>query len=249
MEFWKMNGAGNDFIVVDDRRNAVPDHRWPELARTPVPPAVSPSAPTASWSVIAACSAAAIIGCWFLQLTTEAPWGRCAATAPAVSAATATKTAWPARCSGWRPPRAWSPAGASISGSTGCRLNDPCPYPAGRPRGGRRRRTYRLCLSWSWATPGIPHAAVPDHGSGARRSRTALFASWAVSHPPLQGLSQGRQRQLLRAHRPRTTFTSAPTSAVWRTSPTPAAPAPARVADGADAAGQGQSGQQRHRWT
>ena len=34
MEFWKMNGAGNDFIVVDDRRNAVPDHRWPELART-----------------------------------------------------------------------------------------------------------------------------------------------------------------------------------------------------------------------
>ena len=34
MEFWKMNGAGNDFIVVDDRRNAVPDHCWPELART-----------------------------------------------------------------------------------------------------------------------------------------------------------------------------------------------------------------------
>lgn len=25
MEFWKMNGAGNDFIVVDDRQDAIPD--------------------------------------------------------------------------------------------------------------------------------------------------------------------------------------------------------------------------------
>ena len=34
MQFWKMNGAGNDFIVVDDRRNAVPDEKWPEIIRT-----------------------------------------------------------------------------------------------------------------------------------------------------------------------------------------------------------------------
>ena len=34
MQFWKMNGAGNDFIVVDDRQNAVPENRWPEIART-----------------------------------------------------------------------------------------------------------------------------------------------------------------------------------------------------------------------
>ena len=34
MQFWKMNGAGNDFIVMDDRRNAVPEDRWPEIART-----------------------------------------------------------------------------------------------------------------------------------------------------------------------------------------------------------------------
>ena len=34
MRFWKMNGAGNDFIVVDDRQDAVPDERWPALART-----------------------------------------------------------------------------------------------------------------------------------------------------------------------------------------------------------------------
>ena len=34
MQFWKMNGAGNDFIVVDDRRNAMPDEKWPEIIRT-----------------------------------------------------------------------------------------------------------------------------------------------------------------------------------------------------------------------
>ena len=33
MEIWKMNGAGNDFIVVDDRRNAIPENRWPEIVR------------------------------------------------------------------------------------------------------------------------------------------------------------------------------------------------------------------------
>ena len=34
MQFWKMNGAGNDFIVVDDRQNAVSEDRWPEITRT-----------------------------------------------------------------------------------------------------------------------------------------------------------------------------------------------------------------------
>ena len=34
MEFWKMNGAGNDFIVIDDRQDAVPANKWPDLART-----------------------------------------------------------------------------------------------------------------------------------------------------------------------------------------------------------------------
>ena len=32
--FWKMNGAGNDFIVVDDRQDAIPDEKWPEIIRT-----------------------------------------------------------------------------------------------------------------------------------------------------------------------------------------------------------------------
>ena len=34
MQFWKMNGAGNDFIVVDDRKNEIPDEKWPEIIRT-----------------------------------------------------------------------------------------------------------------------------------------------------------------------------------------------------------------------
>ena len=34
MEFWKMNGAGNDFIVVDNRGGGVAAEQWPDIART-----------------------------------------------------------------------------------------------------------------------------------------------------------------------------------------------------------------------
>ena len=34
MKFWKMNGAGNDFVIVDNRRLGLPDEAWPEIART-----------------------------------------------------------------------------------------------------------------------------------------------------------------------------------------------------------------------
>ena len=34
MKFWKMNGAGNDFIVVDDREERVDPAQWPHIART-----------------------------------------------------------------------------------------------------------------------------------------------------------------------------------------------------------------------
>ncbi len=34
MEFWKMNGAGNDFIVLNDMARRIPDERLGELART-----------------------------------------------------------------------------------------------------------------------------------------------------------------------------------------------------------------------
>lgn len=34
MKFWKMNGAGNDFIVTDNRDGAVNAAQWPQIART-----------------------------------------------------------------------------------------------------------------------------------------------------------------------------------------------------------------------
>ena len=33
MDFWKMNGAGNDFIILDNRSGQIPRERFPELAR------------------------------------------------------------------------------------------------------------------------------------------------------------------------------------------------------------------------
>ena len=33
MEFCKMNGAGNDFIIVNNMGNEIPDSKWPEIAR------------------------------------------------------------------------------------------------------------------------------------------------------------------------------------------------------------------------
>ena len=34
MKFWKMNGAGNDFIVVDNRDGAIAAEKWPQIVRT-----------------------------------------------------------------------------------------------------------------------------------------------------------------------------------------------------------------------
>lgn len=34
MQFWKMNGAGNDFIVIDNRNGTVKTEQWPQIART-----------------------------------------------------------------------------------------------------------------------------------------------------------------------------------------------------------------------
>ena len=34
MKFWKMNGAGNDFIIVDNRSGETEAGKWPEIART-----------------------------------------------------------------------------------------------------------------------------------------------------------------------------------------------------------------------
>ena len=34
MKFWKMNGAGNDFIVIDNFAENIPHEQFPEIART-----------------------------------------------------------------------------------------------------------------------------------------------------------------------------------------------------------------------
>lgn len=34
MKFWKMNGAGNDFIVIDNREGTIGAEQWPRIART-----------------------------------------------------------------------------------------------------------------------------------------------------------------------------------------------------------------------
>ena len=34
MKFWKMNGAGNDFIIINDMDRSIAEDRWPYIART-----------------------------------------------------------------------------------------------------------------------------------------------------------------------------------------------------------------------
>lgn len=41
MEFWKMNGAGNDFIILDNRQAGLPETAWPAIARTLCTPHLS----------------------------------------------------------------------------------------------------------------------------------------------------------------------------------------------------------------
>lgn len=33
VNFWKMNGAGNDFIIIDNRKEHIPEEKWPEIAQ------------------------------------------------------------------------------------------------------------------------------------------------------------------------------------------------------------------------
>ena len=42
MKFWKMNGAGNDFIILNNLEEHLPEEKLPQLARC-----ICPSEPTA----------------------------------------------------------------------------------------------------------------------------------------------------------------------------------------------------------
>ena len=41
MNFWKMNGAGNDFIILDNRAESLPEDAFPAIARTLCTPRLS----------------------------------------------------------------------------------------------------------------------------------------------------------------------------------------------------------------
>ena len=96
MEFWKMNGAGNDFIVVDDRRNAIPENRWPEIVRVLCERHMSIGAD--GFMVVKPPTCGGDYKMLFFN--SDGSMVRCAATARGASAATAMKTAWPVRHSG-----------------------------------------------------------------------------------------------------------------------------------------------------
>ena len=95
MEFWKMNGAGNDFIVVDDRRNAIPENRWPEIVRVLCERHMSIGADGFMVVKPPTCG-----GDYKMLFFNSARSARCAATARGASAATGSRTAWPAKHSG-----------------------------------------------------------------------------------------------------------------------------------------------------
>ena len=84
---------------------------------------------------------------------------------------------------------------AAVSGAA----QRPLPYPPGRQGGGGWPHL-RLCLSGA-GRPGHPPRGGAHGGLAGLRSGGTVPSG--PSAPVLQGLSQGRQRQLLRAHRPR----------------------------------------------
>ena len=204
MQFWKMNGAGNDFIVVDDRQNVVPDEKWPEIVRTVCERHMSIGAdgfmvvknPTyggdykmlffnSDGSMGEMCGNGARCICRFgYENGLAGEVQKVETTAGLVT--------------GWRVDKRLYRV----------RLNDPCNM---RLDGKAEVDgvTYD-CAYVELGDPGIPHAAVPIENLKD------------CDTPSLFQL--GRK---LRHYKDSTMCTSAPMSAAWRTLPTPAARAPA----------------------
>lgn len=107
MEFWKMNGAGNDFIVVDDRQDAIPDEKWPEIIRTVCERHMSIGAD--GFMVVKKPTYGGDYKMLFFN--SDGSMGEMCGNGAAASADMAMKTDWPARCRRWRPRRAWSLVG------------------------------------------------------------------------------------------------------------------------------------------
>ena len=93
MKFWKMNGAGNDFVVLNNLEEHLPAELFPQIARILCERHMSIGAD--GMMVVDAPTEGAITKC--VSTTPTEASARCAATAHAASAATDTKTASPER--------------------------------------------------------------------------------------------------------------------------------------------------------
>ena len=112
MRFCKMNGAGNDFIILNNMVEHLPHEVFPAMAKV-------------------LCHRHLSIGADGLMVV-ETPEhggdyrmlfynsdGSTGETAPAASAAMGTNSVWPGKPSAWRAPRDLSPASGLISATTG----------------------------------------------------------------------------------------------------------------------------------
>ena len=112
MRFCKMNGAGNDFIILNNLEEKLDHSVFPAVARTLCHRHLSIGAD--GLMVVEAPSQGGDYRMLFYNAdgSQGGRWGRCAATGPGASAGTAMSRVWPVRSSGWRPPPVWSSAGA-----------------------------------------------------------------------------------------------------------------------------------------
>ncbi len=96
MKFWKMNGAGNDFIILNNLEEHLPAEDFPRLARVLCERHLSIGAD--GFMVVDAPTQGGDYKMLFFN--SDGTMGEMWATAPAASAATALKTAWQGRRSG-----------------------------------------------------------------------------------------------------------------------------------------------------
>lgn len=106
MEFWKMNGAGNDFIIIDNRSLEAGPDRLGRMARALCRRRFSIGA-----DGLMAVEPAEQGGDFKMRFfNSDGSVGEMCATAPAASAGTAMSKVWPVRFSGSKRPPAWSSA-------------------------------------------------------------------------------------------------------------------------------------------
>ena len=113
MKFWKMNGAGNDFIILNNLEEGLPPEAFPRIAKTLCTPHRSLGAD--GFMVVDQAQGEGDFRMLFFN--SDGSVGEMCATAPAASAAMAMRRACPARSRRWRRPRAWSSASASTAAS------------------------------------------------------------------------------------------------------------------------------------